>query len=100
MPVLLDAAAQRFGVARKRGDLLLVARGTLAVQLVALTQVVAQVLDLRGELCDAVLALRQCRAGSFGRRDRFAYGSVASRDLLCRSRDFLRGRRRPLLGAG
>ena len=58
MPILLDAAAQRFGVARERGDLLLVARGAVAVQLVALPQLVAQVLDFRGELCDAVLALR------------------------------------------
>ena len=92
--VLLEPAAQRLDIARQRRHLFALPRRDSVLLFVAMAQVVAQVLDLGGQLDEAVLALRKhgsgaltgcgglpCRAfagcGSLARRA-FARGGVAA----------------------
>ena len=88
--ILLEPAAQRFDVARQRRHLFALPRGGSVPLLVALAQLVAQVLELGGQLDEAMLALGERGTGAFAR-----CGSLACR-LLARGgglqrRAFARG---------
>jgi hypothetical protein len=82
LPILFDAAVQDLDVASQSSHLLVVARRVIALLLVALANLVVQLLDLGRQLDEAMLALGERGSHALVRRGAFADEPLALGELL------------------